>query len=118
MEEAHMVTLDFQQILTAARQLPKSLQAKLVSALLQEQASAHTPALEPLLGLNEVELSALAASVLAPAHARRLKQLLRLHREHKLTRALQAELDALLAESDRIALVKAKATYTLSLLKA
>jgi hypothetical protein len=56
--------------------------------------------------------------VLAPAHARRLKQLLRLHREHKLTRALQAELDALLAESDRIALVKAKATYTLSLLKA
>jgi hypothetical protein len=55
---------------------------------------------------------------LAPAHARRLKQLLRLNREKKLTRALQEELDALLAESDRIALVKAKANYTLSLLKA
>ena len=99
-----MVTLDFQQILTAARQLPKSSQAKLVSALLQEHESVHTPALEPLIGLSEAELSALAASVLAPAHARRLKQLLRLHREKKLTRALQTELDALLEESDRIAL--------------
>jgi hypothetical protein len=56
--------------------------------------------------------------MLAPAHARRLTQLLRLNREKKLTRALQEELDALLAESDRIALVKAKANYTLSLLKA
>jgi hypothetical protein len=31
---------------------------------------------------------------------------------------MERELDALLAESDRIALVKAKANYTLSLLKA
>ena len=54
----------------------------------------------------------------APARVRRLQQLLRLHREKKLTRALQVELDALLEESDRIALVKAKATYTLSLRKA
>ena len=113
-----MGTLDFQQILTAARQLPKSSQAKLVSALLREQESVHTPAVEPLMGLSVAELGALAASELPPAHARRLKQLLRLHREHKLTHALQAELDALLAESDHIALVKAKATYTLSLLKA
>jgi hypothetical protein len=64
------------------------------------------------------ELCALATSVLAPAHATRLKQLLRLHREKKLPRALQAELDAFLEESDRLALVKAKANYTLSLLKA
>jgi hypothetical protein len=41
-----------------------------------------------------------------------------LNREQKLTRAWQAELAALLDESDRIALVKAKANYTLSLLKA
>jgi hypothetical protein len=116
--EAHMVTLDFQQILTAARQLPKPSQVKLVSALLQDQGSAHAPALEPLTGLSEAELNALATSVLAPAHARRLKQLLRLNREKKLPGALQAELDALLEESDRIALVKAKANYTLSLLKA
>jgi len=113
-----MATLDFQQILTAARQLSKSSQAKLVSALLQAPEAAHTPALEPLTGLSKAELNSLAASVLAAAHARRLQQLLRLHREKKLTRALQAELDALLEESDRIALVKAKANYTLSLLKA
>jgi hypothetical protein len=118
MEEAHMVTLDFEQILAAARQLPKSSQAQLVSALLQEHGSAHTLALEPLTGLSKAELCTLAASMLAPAHARRLAQLLRLNREKKLTRALQEELDALLAESDCIALVKAKANYTLSLLKA
>ena len=113
-----MATLDFQQILTAARLLPKSSQAKLVSALLQESKAANTPELEPLTGLTEAELGSLAASVLAPAHARRLQQLLRLHREKTLTHALQAELNALLEESDRIALVKAKANYTLSLLKA
>jgi hypothetical protein len=113
-----MVTPDFQHILIAARQLPKSSQAKLVSALLQENGSAHTPALEPLTGLSAAELRALAASVLAPAHVRRLKQLLRVNREKKLTRALQVELDALLEESDRLAIVKAKANYTLSLLKA
>jgi hypothetical protein len=113
-----MVTIDFQQILTAARQLPKPSQAKLVSALLQEHGAAQTPALEPLTGLSEAELHALAASEFAPAPARRLRQLLRLNREKKLTRALQAELATLLEESDRLAVVKAKANYTLSLLKA
>jgi hypothetical protein len=44
LQEAHMVTVDFQQILTAARQLPKPSQAKLVSALLQEH-SRHPPLL-------------------------------------------------------------------------
>ncbi len=112
------MTVDFQQILTAAQQLPKPSQAQLVSALLHEQGSVHPPALEPLTGLTTAELRTLAASVLAPARAKRLKQLLRLHREKKkLPRALQAELDALLEESDHVALVKAKATYTLKLLK-
>ena len=113
-----MVTGDFQTVLTAARQLPKTSQAQLVAALLQEHGAEHTAALEPLTGLSTAELCALATSVLAPAHTRRLKQLLRLNREQKLTRALQAELDALLDESDRIAVVKAKANYTLSLRKA
>ena len=71
-----MVPLDFQQILTAARQLSKPSQAKLVSSLLQEPEAAHPPALEPLTGLSEAELGSLAASVLAPARARRLQQLL------------------------------------------
>lgn len=112
------MTADFQHILTAARQLPKPSQAKLVSALLRDHSTASTPALEPLIGLSEAELHALADSVLASEHARRLKHLLRLQCENKLTPVLQAELDALLEESDRIALVKAKASYTLKLLQA
>src|SRR2546425_5301848 len=111
MEETHMVSLDFEQILTAARQLSKPAQAKLVSALLQEPGSVHTPVLEPLTGLSAAELRALAASVFAPAHARRLTQLLRINHEKKLPHAVQEELDALLEESDRMALVKAKANY-------
>jgi hypothetical protein len=42
-----METVDFQQILTAARQLPKPSQAQLVSALLQEEGQAPKPALVP-----------------------------------------------------------------------
>ncbi len=114
-----MTTLSFQQILKAARQLPRSSQVELASTLLQEtplaEASAEMSSLQPLIGLTEAELHALAESVLAPRHARRLKQLLRLNREKKLTRALRAELDALLEESDRVALLKAKANYTLRL---
>ncbi len=109
-----MVTLDFQQVLTAARQLPKRSQLKLASALLKE-AAAPAPQLEPLSELNEAELRALAESMLAPRHARRLKQLLKMNREKKLSRPLKVELDDLLAESDQIALLKAKAHYTLGL---
>ena len=90
-----MATVDFQHILAAARQLSKSSQAKLVSALLQEPEAVHTPALEPLSGLSKAELGSLTASVFAPAYARCLQQLLRLHREKKLKRALLSELDAL-----------------------
>lgn len=114
-----MQTVDFQQILIAARQLPKPSQVQLVSALLQEEESVLHPPLEPLTGLSPAELRALADAVLAPTQAKRLKQLLRFQREKKkLPRALQAELDTLLEESDHVALVKAKASYTLSLLKA
>jgi len=109
-----MVTLDFRQILSAARQLPKQSQLKLVSTLLKDSKLAPVP-LEPLSGLNEGELHALVNSALAPKHARRLKQLLRMNQEQKLPRALRLELDALLEESDRVALLKAKAKYTLSL---
>jgi hypothetical protein len=107
--------LDFQQVLTAARQLPKPSQAKLVSALLKETASTPDMPAQPLIGLSEAELRALAESTLAPRHTQRLRQLLRLNRERKLTRALKAELEALLEESDQVALLKAKANYTLNL---
>ena len=74
-----MLTLDFQQVLVAARQLPKPSQRKLVSALLKES----EPALEPLIGVSAEELRSLAESMLAPRHEKRLKQLLRLNRQKK-----------------------------------
>lgn len=107
--------LDFQQVLTAARQLPKPSQVELVSTLLKETSPGNGAPLQPLIGLSEAELRALAESVLAPRHARRMRQLLRMNRDAKLTRAQKAELDALLEESDRVAILKAKANYTLSL---
>lgn len=110
-----MTVMDFQQILTAARQLPKRSRVELASTILSEVADTTPASLEPLTGLSEAELRALAESVLAPRHARRLKQLLRLNREKKLTRGPKAELDALLEESDQVALLKAKASNTLSL---
>lgn len=106
-----MLTLDFQQVLVAARQLPKPSQRKLVSALLKES----EPTLEPLIGVSAEELRALAESVLAPRHEKRLKQLLRLNRQRKLAKTLKTEMDVLLEESDRVALLKAKAVYTLKL---
>ena len=114
-KEKAMTVSDLQQVLTAARQLPKPSQAELVSTLLRETMPMSTASLQPLTGLSEAELHALGESVLAPGHERRLKQLLRLNREKKLPRSLKAELDALLEESDRVALMKAKANYTLSL---
>lgn len=113
-----METSDFQHVLMAARQLPKPSQAQLVVTLLQEPGIEHSSTIAPLSGLSEAELRALADAVLAAGHAKRLKHLLRLNRERTLTPALQTELDALLAESDRVALVKAKAMYTLRLLTA
>ncbi len=106
-----MTLTSFQQVLTAARRLPKQSQVKLASTLLSETQA--EPPLEALSGLSEAELHALAAAVLAPANARRLKQLLQLNRDQALTPTQQAELTALLEESDQVALVKAKARYTL-----
>jgi hypothetical protein len=89
-----MEAVDFQYILVAARQLSKPSQAQLISALLQEQDAVPHPSLEPLTGLSVAELRALADAMLAPAQAKRLKQLLRLQREEKkLPRTLQTELD-------------------------
>ncbi len=110
-----MTMMDFQQLLSAALKLPKRSQVELASALLSGSKGITPASPEPLSGLSEAELRALAESMLAPRHARRLKLLLRMNREKKLTRALKAELDALLEESDQVALLKAKASYALGL---
>src|SRR5258705_11300412 len=68
-EEAPMEIADFQQILVAARQLPKPSQVQLVSALLQEQESGPQLSLEPLTGMTAAELKTLADAMFAPAQA-------------------------------------------------
>ena len=72
----------------------------------------------PLLsGLNEQELDVLAKTSLSPSLNRRLKYLLKKNREGKLDERNSEELDTLLAESDKIALLKAKAQCKLKNIK-
>ena len=121
-----MALVSLQDVLVAARKLPRQTQTELAELLLREAsetlagelhagATKTKPTLAPLSGLSVEELRALADAVLAPARQRRLKELLEKNREGKLTKVGRAELDELLVESDRVALVKAKATYTLFL---
>jgi len=111
------VNLD--EILAAARRLPRKAQAELAETLLRE---AEPPSVDPagqsaltlLHGMSETELVALSSAVVAPGRLRRMKALLRKNARAELGGAERRELDALLEEADRIALLKAKATYTLA----
>ena len=124
MEKPPMATVNLSDVLKIARQLPRRAQTELAETLLRESTDPFevpTPSnsgLEPLSGMSRPELQALAESVLAPGRQGRLKALLRKNKEGRLVNKEQPELDALLEESDRIALLKAKALYTLQSLAA
>jgi hypothetical protein len=108
---------DLQHVLAAARQLPARARAEIVQTLLREagaRSAGSTKTVEPLWGLTEAELRSLATAVLAPARERRLKTLLRRNREGTLGDKNRNELDALIEEADRVALLKAKAAFTLA----
>jgi hypothetical protein len=110
------------EILAAARRLPPNAQAELAETLLRGAEAppaepAGQPALTLLHGMSERELVALSSAVVAPGRQRRMKALLRKHAQAELEKAEQHELDALLEEADRIALLKAKAAYTLAQLE-
>lgn len=108
---------DLQRVLTAARRLPARARAEIVQTLLREagvRPADPAGGVEPLWGLSEAELRSLATAVLAPARERRLKMLLRRNSEGTLSDKHRGELDALLDESDRVALLKAKAAFTLA----
>ena len=64
--------------------------------------------------MSETELVALSRAVVAPGRQRRMKALLRKNVEGTLPPRDQAELDGLLEETDRIAMLKARAAYTLA----
>lgn len=102
-------------VLTAARQLPHEARMELAEVLLREGSVPGVPrAVDVLLGMSDIELRALADAVLASGHQRRLRTLLRRNKEGKLRDMEKTELDALLEEVDRVALLKARAAYTLA----
>jgi hypothetical protein len=114
------VNLD--EILAAARRLPRNAQAELAETLLRETETptvdaAGQPPLMLLRGMSDRELVALSSAVIAPSRQRRMKALLRKNAQADLEDAERHELSALLEEADRIALLKAKAVYTLAMLE-
>ena len=73
--------------------------------------------LETLGGMSEAELIALTGAMVAPGRHQQMKALLRRNTQSELGDGERRELDALLEEADRIALLKAKAAYTLAQLR-
>lgn len=116
-----MTLTTLHDILSAARQLPRTAQAELVETLLRESGppiAERTAAPAETLGeLSEAELQALAKAELASGRQRRLKTLLRKNELGKLSEREREELDQLLAENERIALLKAKAAFMLMRLR-
>lgn len=109
---------DLEEILAAARRLPRKVQAELAETLLRDTGGPSTEppgqsGLEMLRGVNETELVALSSAVVAPERQRRMRALLRKNTRGELGDEERQELDKLVGEADRIALLKAKAAYTL-----
>jgi hypothetical protein len=116
-----MSAMSVPKVLEVARRLPPDARLELAEKLLRglrsvrlKQLPKPRPGLETLAALSDAELQSLAGAAVAPSRQRKLRALLRKNRATALVRAEQAALDELLAETDRIALLKAKALYTLT----
>lgn len=110
---------NLEEILAAARRLPRKAQTELAEALLHDAGARTTersnqPSLEALRGMSETELLALSSAVVAPGRQRRMRALLQKNTHRELGDDERRELDSLLEEADRIALLKARAAYTLA----
>jgi len=104
-----------ENILQSAKKLNSIERLSVARALLNDLPERMKSSIKlPLLtGLSEQDLDILAKTFLSPSRNRRLKSLLKKNREGKISQKEVIELDTLLAESDQIALLKAKAQYTL-----
>ena len=115
--------MSLSEVMSAAQRLPLDAQVELAEGLLRglrtvlrsSRPEAIEAELRPLGGMGEIELRVLADAVFAPDRQRELSDLLRKNREGKLTKDEEQRLDALLAEVDQVALLKARALYTLNL---
>jgi len=108
-----------ENILQSAKQLNSIERLSVAHALLKDIPGRMRSGIPlPLLtGLSEQDLEVLAKTFLSPSRNRCLKFLLKKNRERKLSQPEITELDRLLAESDQIALLKAKAQYTLKIMQ-
>lgn len=104
-----------QEILEAARDLSTRDRVLVAGALLRHVSEEiiQVGGLPVLRDLTEPELQALADASLAPERQQHLQVLLDKNRKGALSSEEEAALEELLAESDRLALLKAKAYYTL-----
>lgn len=118
-----MAATTYRQVLTLAQQLPFNSQLELAEALLGNVRVTLSPPtavergndLSPLLGMSESELEALAEAVVAPQRQQQIRSLLASNREGALNTEQEAALDNRIDEVDRVALLKARALYTLQL---
>jgi hypothetical protein len=111
--------VNLEEILAAARRLSRKAQAELAETLLRDAGApvvepSGQPGLSTLRGMSETELVALSSAVVAPGQQRRMRALLRKDTRGELGDSERQELDALLEDADRIALLKARAAYTLA----
>jgi hypothetical protein len=102
-----MIPRDIQQLLKERRN------TRVILLLEMSRHKIKESSLETLSGMSIGELKTLADAILAPGRQRRLSSLLRKSKTTALRKNESKELDELLEESDRIALLKAKAQYTL-----
>ena len=116
-----MTTITYPEVLQAAQQLPPDSQLALAETLLHHVRTLFSGGaipsgedeLKPLIGFSHDELQALADAVVAADHQQALQELLDKNKQGNLTSQEEQRLDALLAESDRVALLKTRALYTL-----
>ncbi|MCP4942731.1 MAG: hypothetical protein GY924_12220 [Planctomycetaceae bacterium] len=116
-----MSAASYTEVLQAAQNLPLDNQVKLIEILLRNLRSllrgkkSTSSDLLPLTDMSREELRVLANSVLAPSRQKKLQALLEKNRNGTLSTDEEMSLDQLLEEADQVALLKARAQYTLHL---
>jgi hypothetical protein len=118
-----MSVASYTDVFESARQLSLEEQVELAEALLHnlrsilqgESDEVTKEKLIPLAGMSVTELQALTQAVVAPEREEQLQKLLARNRSGELSVDEQVMLDTFLAEADQVALLKARALYTLKL---
>jgi pyruvate-formate lyase-activating enzyme len=117
-----MMVTSYAEVLKAARQLPLEDQVEMAGELLRNlrfalrsKPTESRGELAPLFNMNLQELRALAEAIMVPDRQQQLVALLDKNRRGELSPEEQESLDELLAEVDQVALLKARARYTMNL---